>query len=94
MLYLRQLNADVSFVLKTGVKDVQNVRLLLAGERDSAFPVLVRILGRASQAYEVIAQASGTSAVLLMLHEVETDIVLVDASGVEGIELCRQVTRN
>jgi len=94
VLYLRQLNADVPFVHKTGVKDVQNVRILLAGERDSAFPVLVRILGRASQSYEVIAQASGTSSVLLMLHEAEADIVLVDASGAEGIELCRQVTRN
>lgn len=72
---------------------MQNIRILLAGERDSAFPVLVRIIGRASQAYEVISQACGISAVLQMLHEVNADVVLVDASGMEGIELCMQVTR-
>lgn len=71
---------------------MQNVRILIAGEKSTAFPVLARILGRASETYELVAQTCGAFETLQLLQDNRIDIVLLDASGMEGMDLCRRIT--
>lgn len=72
-----------------GVRILQKIRIMIAGIRRTSFQALVRMLGRASEAYEVLEPAWGEAEALKLLREINVDIALVDASAAEGFDLCR-----
>ena len=71
---------------------MRNVRILVAGEKRTAFTALERILKRASDTYEVIAQVCEMPVILQMLQNEQVNIVLLDASGIDGISMCQKIT--
>lgn len=72
---------------------MQSVRVLIAGEKRTAFTALEHILKRASETYEIVAQACEVPVILQLLQDEQVNIVLLDASGANGIALCQRITR-
>lgn len=70
---------------------VEKIRILVTGMRRTSFQALVRMIGRASEAFEVLGPAWGEFEALNLIREEDADLVLVDVSAEDGFALCRKI---
>ena len=75
-----------------GERTVQKIRIMIAGTRQASFQALARIVGRASDAYQVSEQLWNEAEAVKLVRENNADVVLVDASAGDGFDFCEKLT--